>query len=137
MGIDARGFDSGFGNLTGVGSHKSLMPLCGDQPSPCFTNDNALALHMRQIMVKTSATAALIGRGARVLGDTQEGLHVPYIEPFNTSVYAQYTLQSDDRDAVIARLQAQGIPTTVYYPIPRRGQHRDLPVRRHATKGML
>lgn len=42
----------------------------------------------------------------------------PFIEPHNTSVYAQYTLQVDDREGVIARLGEQGIPTAVHYPIP-------------------
>jgi len=60
----------------------------------------------RRAEVGARYSAALIECGAKVLGETQQGLRVPYIEPFNTSVYAQYTLQSDDRDAVIARLQA-------------------------------
>jgi UDP-2-acetamido-2-deoxy-ribo-hexuluronate aminotransferase len=34
------------------------------------------------------------------------------------SVYAQYTIQVDNRDEVIDRLKAQGIPTAVHYPIP-------------------
>ena len=42
----------------------------------------------------------------------------PYIEPHNTSVYAQYTLQVDKRDAVIDKLSAAGIPTAVHYPVP-------------------
>ena len=127
----------------------------------CFTNDDDLALRMRQIMnhgqdqrysharlgingrldalqaavllaklaifddevqrraeVGARYSAAFIERGAKVLGETRQGLRVPYIEPFNTSVYAQYTLQADDRDALIARLQAHGIPTAVHYPIP-------------------
>lgn len=35
-----------------------------------------------------------------------------------TSVYAQYTIQVDNRDAVREALNAQGIPNAVYYPIP-------------------
>ena len=42
----------------------------------------------------------------------------PYIEPFNTSVYAQYTVQVENRDAVQKKLQTAGIPTAVHYPIP-------------------
>jgi UDP-2-acetamido-2-deoxy-ribo-hexuluronate aminotransferase len=42
----------------------------------------------------------------------------PYVEPHNTSVYAQYTLHVEDRDRLIARLGEQGIPTAVHYPIP-------------------
>jgi UDP-2-acetamido-2-deoxy-ribo-hexuluronate aminotransferase len=42
----------------------------------------------------------------------------PYIEPHNTCVYAQYTVQVDKRDAVIEQLTAAGIPTAVHYPVP-------------------
>ncbi|OCX20078.1 aminotransferase DegT [Stutzerimonas xanthomarina] len=42
----------------------------------------------------------------------------PYVAPGNTSVYAQYTVQVSDRDAVQAKLKALGIPTAVHYPIP-------------------
>jgi len=41
---------------------------------------------------------------------------VPEVAPGNTHVYAQYTLQVDDRDALSAALKADGIPTAVYYP---------------------
>lgn len=43
---------------------------------------------------------------------------VPYIEPHNTSVYAQYSILVEDRDAVAARLHERGIPTAVHYPVP-------------------
>ncbi|TEA77872.1 DegT/DnrJ/EryC1/StrS family aminotransferase [Allopusillimonas ginsengisoli] len=42
----------------------------------------------------------------------------PFIESFNTSVYAQYSLQVDNRDQVQARLKEADIPTAVHYPIP-------------------
>lgn len=45
-------------------------------------------------------------------------IQTPHIEPHNTSVYAQYTIQVDNRDQVQAKLQEQGIPTAVHYPIP-------------------
>lgn len=45
-------------------------------------------------------------------------IQLPYIEPHNTSVYAQYTIQVDNRDQVQAKLQEAGIPTAVHYPIP-------------------
>ena len=41
----------------------------------------------------------------------------PYIPSDCQSVYAQYTLQVDDREAVREALQAAGIPTAVYYPV--------------------
>jgi UDP-2-acetamido-2-deoxy-ribo-hexuluronate aminotransferase len=45
-------------------------------------------------------------------------LATPFIEPHNTSAYAQYTLRVSDRSAVQARLEAAGIPTAVHYPTP-------------------
>ena len=42
----------------------------------------------------------------------------PYIEPHNTSVYAQYTIQVDNSDKLQNKLKEQGIPTAVHYPIP-------------------
>jgi UDP-2-acetamido-2-deoxy-ribo-hexuluronate aminotransferase len=42
----------------------------------------------------------------------------PHLEPHNTSVFAQYSILVNDRDAVAKRLNEQGIPTAVYYPVP-------------------
>ncbi|MNJ14194.1 UDP-2-acetamido-2-deoxy-3-oxo-D-glucuronate aminotransferase [compost metagenome] len=42
----------------------------------------------------------------------------PYVEPYNTSVYAQYTVRVDDRDWIQDKLKEAGIPTAVHYPIP-------------------
>jgi UDP-2-acetamido-2-deoxy-ribo-hexuluronate aminotransferase len=43
---------------------------------------------------------------------------LPYIEPHNISVYAQYTIRVQNREAVQERLKQAGIPTAVHYPIP-------------------
>lgn len=40
----------------------------------------------------------------------------PVVAQGNTSVYAQYTVRCQDREALAARLKEQGIPTAVYYP---------------------
>jgi UDP-2-acetamido-2-deoxy-ribo-hexuluronate aminotransferase len=42
----------------------------------------------------------------------------PHIEPHNTSVYAQYTIRVQTREALQEKLKAAGIPTVVHYPIP-------------------
>ena len=42
----------------------------------------------------------------------------PFIEAHNQSAWAQYTIQVDNRAEVQAKLQAEGIPTAVHYPIP-------------------
>jgi UDP-2-acetamido-2-deoxy-ribo-hexuluronate aminotransferase len=41
----------------------------------------------------------------------------PWLAPGNTSVYAQYTIQVSDREAVVKALHDRGIPTAVHYPV--------------------
>lgn len=43
---------------------------------------------------------------------------IPYIEPHNTSAWAQYTIQVADREALQKHMKQAGIPTAVHYPIP-------------------
>ncbi len=62
------------------------------------------------------ARAQVGGRYSRLLVDAD--CVTPFVEPHNTSVYAQYTLQVSNRDAVLARLADAGIPTAVHYPVP-------------------
>jgi UDP-2-acetamido-2-deoxy-ribo-hexuluronate aminotransferase len=40
----------------------------------------------------------------------------PYLAPGNTSVYAQYTIEVENRAAVQEALKTSGIPTAVHYP---------------------
>ena len=41
----------------------------------------------------------------------------PYVDPANTSIYNQYTLRVDRRDALQAHLKSLGIGHAVYYPL--------------------
>lgn len=43
---------------------------------------------------------------------------IPHIEPWNTSVYAQYTILVDNREHIQATLKESEIPTAIHYPIP-------------------
>ena len=45
-------------------------------------------------------------------------VQVPYVAPENTSVWAQYSVLSDRREDLQAKLKAAGVPTAVYYPLP-------------------
>ncbi|MEO0415767.1 MAG: DegT/DnrJ/EryC1/StrS family aminotransferase, partial [Verrucomicrobiota bacterium] len=47
-----------------------------------------------------------------------EGITCPVIAEGNTSVYAQYTLLCEDRDAVQAKLSAADVPSVPYYAVP-------------------
>ena len=50
--------------------------------------------------------------------NTAGGQSTPYIEPHNSSAWAQYTVRVQNRDAVQEQLKQAGIPTAVHYPIP-------------------
>lgn len=56
--------------------------------------------------------------GARYTELLQNYVVIPYIAPENTSVYAQYTVQIDNRDDVQKKLGDRGVPTAVHYPVP-------------------
>ena len=45
-------------------------------------------------------------------------LGIPKIHKNAKTVWAQYTLRSQDRENYIRILNEKGIPTTIYYPIP-------------------
>lgn len=45
-------------------------------------------------------------------------IHSPFVEDYNTSVWAQYTIKVHQREAVVERLKSLGIPTAIHYPIP-------------------
>ncbi|HEY4586982.1 MAG TPA: DegT/DnrJ/EryC1/StrS aminotransferase family protein [Brevundimonas sp.] len=74
-----------------------------------------------------------IARRIRIAERYVQGLagHVaatPIVIPGGRSVWAQFTVEHDDRDALAAHLKAQGVPTAVYYPIPL---HRQPAYRQH------
>lgn len=45
-------------------------------------------------------------------------VQVPYVGPDCSSVWAQYSVLSGQRDDLQRKLREQGIPTAIYYPIP-------------------
>jgi UDP-2-acetamido-2-deoxy-ribo-hexuluronate aminotransferase len=123
---------------------------CYGDAGACFTNDDHLALRMRQLRahgqdrryhhplvgmngrIDTLQAAILLAkleafqeeivaraRVAAIYGQLlSDSIDVPYIEPHNTSVYAQYTVQVEDRKSFQEALKEDGIPTAVHYPIP-------------------
>ena len=54
---------------------------------------------------------------ARIGSNVPHGLPTADTSPVH-SVYHQYTIQLDDRDAVMTRLAAEGVQSMVYYPVP-------------------
>lgn len=115
----------------------------------CFTNDDALAKHIRSIINHgqegryhhvtlgingrmDSIQAAVLIEKLAMLDEEIEARQVaaaqyqvalpahftpPVVACHNRSVYAQYTVQVDDREVVQKALAEQGIPTAVHYPV--------------------
>lgn len=46
------------------------------------------------------------------------GITLPTVRGDRSSVWGQFTLQSEERDALIKRLEQSGVPTAVHYPTP-------------------
>ncbi len=49
-------------------------------------------------------------------------VETPAARPGARSAWAQYTIQVEDREAVVAACKAAGVPTQIYYPIPMHAQ---------------
>lgn len=47
-----------------------------------------------------------------------DAIVLPSIPEDRTSVFAQFSIQVPDRSEFVSRMQAQGIPTAIHYPIP-------------------
>lgn len=67
-------------------------------------------------------TQLLNARGAVSTNGGDAPVLTPFIHPDNLSVFAQYTIQVADRDAVALKLTELGVPSAVHYPIPLNDQ---------------
>lgn len=71
---------------------------------------------------EVQARARIGARYSELIADVFKGsdrqVTTPYIAPDCTSVYAQYTIEVDQREKVEAGMKARGIPTAVHYPVP-------------------
>lgn len=56
--------------------------------------------------------------GAYYSENLRQSAKVQKIETYNTSVYAQYTIEVSNRDAFLEKMKTAQIPTAVHYPIP-------------------
>jgi UDP-2-acetamido-2-deoxy-ribo-hexuluronate aminotransferase len=54
--------------------------------------------------------------GARYTELLREAVKTPRIVEGSTSVYAQYTIEVDERESFMEEMKSRGIPTTVHYP---------------------
>jgi UDP-2-acetamido-2-deoxy-ribo-hexuluronate aminotransferase len=60
-------------------------------------------------------------------------IHTPVVLPENSSSWAQYTVQHEERDKLRELLQSRGIPTAVHYPIPLHKQEAFAYLRREGV----
>ncbi len=70
--------------------------------------DAELAARDRAAQAYTGALAGLV--------------RTPVLQSGNTSAWAQYTLEVEDRDSFVAALASEGVPTAVHYPVPMHRQ---------------
>jgi UDP-2-acetamido-2-deoxy-ribo-hexuluronate aminotransferase len=78
----------------------------------------AILLTKLEVFEEECVARERLGRRYSELLEGAQGVVTPFVEDFNRSVYAQYTVKVKNRDSVQKKLQARGIPTAVHYPIP-------------------
>ncbi len=135
----------------GTTSFFPSKPLgCYGDGGACFTNNEELAIKMREISVHgqnkryshnqigingrldTIQAAILLAKLSIFDFEVEARMTIgnkytkklknmgvcttPFISSENTSVYAQYTIQIENRDKVIKKMKTKGIPTSIHYP---------------------
>ena len=86
------------------------------------TNSRMDTIQAAVLLQKLTIFADEIAARNRVAARYAQGLagavRTPQVIDGGVSVWAQYTIETPDRDGLAAALRDQGIPTAVYYPIP-------------------
>ncbi len=77
----------------------------------------AILLAKLEVFDQELEARAEAANGYTELLAVKEGIITPYIEPHNDSVFAQYTIQIDSREAIQKILQKSNIPTAIHYPL--------------------
>ncbi|GAB5462383.1 DegT/DnrJ/EryC1/StrS family aminotransferase [Hoeflea alexandrii] len=72
---------------------------------------------LARLDAELAARQAVAERYDSLLGDAGVTT-TPFVESFNQSAWAQYTIRTPDREAVQESLKQAGVPTAVHYPIP-------------------
>jgi len=102
------------------------------------TNSRMDTIQAAVLLQKLTIFADEIEARNRVAARYAEGLAdvvaTPKVIDGGVSVWAQYTVETDDRDGLGAALREQGVPTAVYYPMPL---HRQPPYAAYPQPGGL
>jgi len=78
----------------------------------------AILLEKLEIFPEECGLRREVGQRYDELFSGTPGIQTPVIASSNSSVYAQYTILSEDRDNLAKALQVQGIPSVAYYAVP-------------------
>jgi len=128
-------------NLSTIGctSFFPSKPLgCYGDGGALFTSDDALAAAMREIRVhgqsgryrhtrvglggrmdrEIERRAAIGRRYEALLAERAPDLDLLEVRPDRTSAYAQFTVRVGERERVVEKLRAAGVPSAVHYPAP-------------------
>jgi dTDP-4-amino-4,6-dideoxygalactose transaminase len=76
-----------------------------------------LRIKLRRLEHWTAERRRVADRYARALAGA-EPVRVPYTAPWAEPVWHLYAIETDNRDAVAARLRELGVDTGVHYPTP-------------------
>ena len=71
--------------------------------------------HLAGVERKRARERGVLRRGA---SPTSTASTTPFVDPANESIFNQYTIRADRRDALQAFLKERGIGNSVYYPLP-------------------
>ena len=82
------------------------------------TMQAAILLDKLQIFPEECALRWEVGQRYNNLLSDVPGIQTPVIAQGNNSVYAQYTILSENRDVLSQKLKAAGIPSVAYYTAP-------------------
>lgn len=79
-----------------------------------------LLAKMRVFPQEVAARTEIGANYTRLINESKSNNSItpPYIEAHNISVYAQYTIQTENRAALQEKLNKANIPTAVHYPVP-------------------
>lgn len=76
------------------------------------------AVLLQKLTIFADEIAARNRVADRYAAGLSDVVKVPKVIEGGVSVWAQYTIETDDRDGLVAHLKSQDVPSAVYYPIP-------------------